>query len=109
MDIPFVVARRTNRRAACLVECLQESGRVPVGCQGEWPCLAVRWDPNASFANGHDAGRVAEYGMKGRTAVRITLADVASALPDLVLAGTFALVWLDPSRPGLPSVRRLVM
>ena len=67
------------------------------------------WDQNASFANGHDARRVAEYGMKDRTPVRITLTDVASALPDLVLAGTFALVWLDPSRPGLPSVRRLVM
>jgi hypothetical protein len=47
--------------------------------------------------------------MKDRTPVRITLTDVASALPDLVLAGTFALVWLDPTRPGLPSVRRLVM
>ena len=47
--------------------------------------------------------------MKDRTPVRITLTDVATALPDLVLAGTFALVWLDPSRPGLPSVRRLVM
>jgi hypothetical protein len=47
--------------------------------------------------------------MKDRTPVRITLTDVASALPDLVLAGTFALVWLDPSRSGLPSVRRLVM
>jgi hypothetical protein len=46
--------------------------------------------------------------MKDRTPVRITLTDVASALPDLVLAGTFALVWLDPTRPGLPSVRRLV-
>ncbi len=47
--------------------------------------------------------------MKDRTPVRITLTDVASALPDLLLAGTFALVWLDPSRSGLPSVRRLVM
>jgi hypothetical protein len=47
--------------------------------------------------------------MKDRTPVRIKLTDVAAALPDLVLAGTFALVWIDPSRPGLPSVRRLVM
>jgi hypothetical protein len=47
--------------------------------------------------------------MKDRTPVRIKLTDVASALPDLLLAGVFALVWLDPGRAGLPSVRRLVM
>ena len=47
--------------------------------------------------------------MKDQTPVRITLADLASAPPELVLVGTFALVWINPNRPGLPSVRHLVM
>jgi hypothetical protein len=40
---------------------------------------------------------------------RIEFADVTAALPDLLLAGTFVLVWLRPDIPVLPSVKRLVM
>jgi hypothetical protein len=40
--------------------------------------------------------------------VRITLADLASALPDLLLAGGFLVAWLNPFAPFVPPVRRLV-
>jgi hypothetical protein len=47
--------------------------------------------------------------MTERAPIRITLADVASAMPDLLLAASFLLAWVDPSVRAVPSVRRLVM
>lgn len=41
--------------------------------------------------------------------VRFTLADLVSAVPDLLLAATFLAAWVDPSTRGVPTVRRLVM
>lgn len=47
--------------------------------------------------------------MTDRAPIRITPADLVSALPDLVLASGFAAAWINPSAPGVPTVRRLVM
>jgi hypothetical protein len=36
------------------------------------------------------------------------MADIASSVPDLLLAGSFLAAWVDPSIRGVPTVRRLV-
>jgi hypothetical protein len=47
--------------------------------------------------------------MASPTPVRFTLADVVSAVPDLLLAASFLAAWVNPATRGVPTVRRLVM
>jgi hypothetical protein len=44
-----------------------------------------------------------------KTPYRLRFADVVAAAPDFALAASFAIGWVRPYTPGIPSVRRLVM
>jgi hypothetical protein len=66
-------------------------------------------DPDGSAELDASHARAASVSVPLPTPVRITIADIVPAVPDLVLAGSFLAAWVDPSTRGVPTVRCLVM